>query len=259
VSAIERTRPGKASAPENFLSRWSRRKLEAARTEPLTGVTSAADPGPAVAAPAVEQGQAPLGEAGADMARAETGPVLPPVESLSFDSDYSAFLKPGVDASVQRAALRKLLHDPRFNVMDGLDVYIDDYTRPSPLDATVARGLAQARYILSPPATRINEQGFVEDVPDDEQDAPAGRQADAAHASSTAPTSDTRPAEGDDAGCHPDRLNDDAGRHPDGGSDEAGRADGSSDAAAQPDASGDGASRSRVALAVPPTDQEPGR
>jgi hypothetical protein len=61
-----------------------------------------------------------------------------------------------------------LLHDPRFNVMDGLDVYIDDYTKASPLDASLVKELVSARYILSPPATRVNAQGVVEDVPAEE-------------------------------------------------------------------------------------------
>ena len=40
---------------------------------------------------------------------------------------------PGVDASVKNAALKKLFADPHFNVMDGLDTYIDDYGKPDPI------------------------------------------------------------------------------------------------------------------------------
>jgi hypothetical protein len=29
--------------------------------------------------------------------------------------------------------MRKLFSDPRFNVMDGLDIYIDDYSKPDPM------------------------------------------------------------------------------------------------------------------------------
>jgi hypothetical protein len=42
-------------------------------------------------------------------------------------------MAPGVDHGVRNAAMRKLFSDPRFNVMDGLDVYIDDYSKPDPL------------------------------------------------------------------------------------------------------------------------------
>jgi hypothetical protein len=42
-------------------------------------------------------------------------------------------MKAEVDPETRRAALRTLFSDPRFNVMDGLDVYIDDYSKPDPL------------------------------------------------------------------------------------------------------------------------------
>jgi len=38
-----------------------------------------------------------------------------------------------VDPELRRKALKTLFQDPRFNVMDGLDVYIDDYSKPDPL------------------------------------------------------------------------------------------------------------------------------
>jgi hypothetical protein len=38
-----------------------------------------------------------------------------------------------VDPGVRRQALKTLFQDPQFNVMDGLDVYIDDYSKPDPL------------------------------------------------------------------------------------------------------------------------------
>jgi hypothetical protein len=53
-------------------------------------------------------------------------------------------------------------------VMDGLDVYIDDYSKPSPLEPELARTLMQARYIFDPPKTRVTAEGSVEDVPDGE-------------------------------------------------------------------------------------------
>jgi hypothetical protein len=33
-------------------------------------------------------------------------------------------MQPGVDPALKRQALRTLVRDPRFNVMDGLDIYI---------------------------------------------------------------------------------------------------------------------------------------
>jgi hypothetical protein len=55
------------------------------------------------------------------------------VESLTHDSDFSPFMQPKVDEAVRRAALKKLFTDPRFNVMDGLDIYVGDYTQPDPM------------------------------------------------------------------------------------------------------------------------------
>jgi hypothetical protein len=73
---------------------------------------------------------------------------LPPADKLTFDSDYRAFFHPKVDEDVRRAALKKLFSDPRFNVMDGLDVYIDDYSKTEPIPPAMLAGLRQAQKIL---------------------------------------------------------------------------------------------------------------
>jgi len=54
----------------------------------------------------------------------------------------------GEDAEQLREALKKLFHDPHFNVMDGLDTYIDDYSKPDPLPAAMLATLRQAQKIL---------------------------------------------------------------------------------------------------------------
>lgn len=121
-----------AQDSERFLSRWSRRKHEIARATAAVPVAAAEDVPPVSA-------EAPLPPAAAPappVPAAEAAVVpLPPVETLSFDSDFRPFLKPEVEASVQRAALKKLFSDPHFNVMDGLDIYIDDYNKPDPMPA----------------------------------------------------------------------------------------------------------------------------
>ncbi len=105
----------------DFLKRWARRKREAALKTPV--------------------------EKAAETPAAE----LPPIDSLTFDSDFSAFLRANVDEKVKRAALKKLLHDPRFNVMDGLDTYIDDYTRNEGVSEEMLKTLEHARSTLFPP------------------------------------------------------------------------------------------------------------
>ena len=134
------------------LTRWSKRKLAAARAgtaEPIPSPPALATGEPAAAAPA--SSPAP--------------PELPPVETLTIESDFSAFLQPKVDEPLKRAALRKLFSDPRFNVMDGLDVYIDDYSKSEPIPPELLSQLAHARAVLDPPATRVNASGEVEEVP----------------------------------------------------------------------------------------------
>ncbi len=110
------------------LARWSRRKLEAAKAAPATLPAPTAPTAPPAPA-AVE---------------------LPPVESLNFASDFTAFLRPEVDDKLRRAALKQLFRDPRFNVMDGLDTYIDDYTQADPIAPDVLSDLLQRGFGAAP-------------------------------------------------------------------------------------------------------------
>ena len=136
-------------APERFsLSRWSRRKIEA-RTESATPIAAPAStpvPAPAAAASAAPS-SSPV-----------PAPELPSVDSLTFDSDFTAFLRPEVDETLKRAALKQLFRDPRFNVMDGLDVYIDDYTKADPIPPDVVKDMLQRFAAVAPaPSTTATE------------------------------------------------------------------------------------------------------
>jgi len=129
---------------EPFLSRWLRRKSEAKTAAPV-----GKPPKPAAgAAPGIpmDRDTTQLGPVKAAAAADEREP-LPPVESLTPDSDFAAFMRPEVDASLKRAAFKKLMEDPRFNVMDGLDVYIDDYSKADPLPAGWLEKMSQTRYL----------------------------------------------------------------------------------------------------------------
>jgi len=153
------------------LRRWSQRKLEAAH--------AATEPAPSVAiVPAIVPPPPPADARATEpiTTRDAAAPVLPPIESLTIDSDFTAFFEPKVDEALKRKALKQLFRDPRFNVMDGLHIYIDDYSQPDPISPEIVREMVQGRYIFDPPKTRVNEQGAVEDVPPDvtlvEPDAP---------------------------------------------------------------------------------------
>ena len=138
----------------------------AARAVALGGGLAAPAPGWPAAAPgpgvSVAQAAAPAGPAPADLAPAEPAPAepapadrvppaaLPPpptladVAALTAESDYARFVAPGVDHGVKNAALKKLFTDPHFNIMDGLDTYIDDYGKPDPLPPGMLRQMAQS-------------------------------------------------------------------------------------------------------------------
>jgi hypothetical protein len=110
---------------------------------------------------------------------------LPPVESLTFDSDFTAFMQGGVDADVRRAAVRKLLRDPRFNVMDGLDVYIDDYSQPDPIAPEMLARLAHSVATLNPQGPGLDVHGGKVGLPGGDADAPGDGRAGRAPASGT--------------------------------------------------------------------------
>jgi hypothetical protein len=115
---------------EDFLRRWARRKRQAA------------------AAPAAQP------------ADGSPAPELPPLESINFESDFKAFMHSKVEEGVKRAALKKLFSDPRFNVMDGLDTYIDDYSKEDPIPDAMLATLEHARQTLFGPK---KEQPAVEE------------------------------------------------------------------------------------------------
>ena len=113
---------------DGFLSRWSKRK--AGKLD---------DP--------VEQPKE-VAKRPAPVSPEEPAPppvTLEDVEKIDrFDPDFSAFMKPDVDPAVQQAALKKMFTDPHFNVMDGLDIYIDDYSKPDPLPPGMLERMVQS-------------------------------------------------------------------------------------------------------------------
>jgi len=137
----------------NFLSRWSRRKAQVRE-----GVAVPGEAAPAPAQPAA--GDAAAGAPGAVRVRpappdpithrpaaAPPLPTLADVAALAPQSDYTRFVATGVAPEVKNAALKKLFTDPHFNVMDGLDTYIDDYGKPDPLPVGMLRKMAQSQLL----------------------------------------------------------------------------------------------------------------
>lgn len=98
---------------DGFLRRWSRLKRE------------------------VEDSDQPLEAERERPARDHDDDSVPPLGSLSFDSDFSPFLSDRVSEMVRRQALRKLFHMPAMNVVDGLDDYAEAFNNFEPLGAVV--------------------------------------------------------------------------------------------------------------------------
>lgn len=152
-----------------FFGRWSRRKAQvrtgqAVPAEPPRPVVSAVSAplagdganAPAVSRPVVQplppEAPAPSDEQTARRANevvAEPPPALSldDVKALTPEADFSPFVAREVSPEVRNAAMRKLFADPKFNVMDGLDIYIDDYSKPDPLPPALARQLVSAQFM----------------------------------------------------------------------------------------------------------------
>lgn len=128
---------------ESFLGRWSRRK----RTEPeqrqdedvkVAGVVATQHAADAAAAQTGEPAHKDAAAPPAD---------LPNIEDLTPSSDYRRFMQPDVPRASRNAAMKKLFTDPHFNLMDGLDIYIDDYTKEDPIPLEMLKDLAQSRML----------------------------------------------------------------------------------------------------------------
>jgi hypothetical protein len=105
---------------ESVLSRWSRRKQEAAQTPPVKEevVARVVDADLATPIPTEDVPEtAPLTDAD-----------MPDIDTLAADSDFTGFMSPGVSDKLRNLALRKLFQAPVFNIRDGLDEYDEDYT-----------------------------------------------------------------------------------------------------------------------------------
>lgn len=137
--------------PGDFLARWSRLKREA-RAAVAERRPAAADP----AAPPPAAATAPPAEAQL--------PELPPIDSLTKDSDYTPFLRPGVPEALRKAALRKLWQsDPVFANLDGLLEYGEDFGEPF----RAAGAIATVYRVLKgmPDATEEKEPDQAEGAP----------------------------------------------------------------------------------------------
>jgi len=120
---------------EDFLHRWSRRKLAAHQD-------------------ATEPSQDELADSKTEIDPLPTDADMPPIETLTEDSDYSGFLSPGVSEALRKQALRKLFHSASCNICDGLDDYDEDFTKFAELGDIIT---ADMKHQLEMEAQRIRE------------------------------------------------------------------------------------------------------
>lgn len=117
-----------------FLQRWSKRKQQQseALTQPLPEEALAPD-------------QQPVTETSPELPDQQTDEEieLPDVDSLHAGSDVSMFFSSKVSAELKQQALRKLFHQPEFNVRCPLDEYAEDYSQMPLLSAEAAGKVRQ--------------------------------------------------------------------------------------------------------------------
>lgn len=117
---------------EAFLDRWSRLKQQKLQEEARDEARDEAQP-----PPAVEAGQEPAPAA-----------PLPAIEDLNSDSDFKAFMDPGVDAGTRRTALKKLFTNSHFSTIDPFEPYSIDLTGEDPIPEAMLKTLDHARRVL---------------------------------------------------------------------------------------------------------------
>src|SRR5215831_4525770 len=121
------------SEPENFIARWSRRKREAAEDAEATKSSAAPDAAAEGAHPSEDQSDTALGRGDARRSpEAAFDPTkLPPIETITAETDITAFLAPGVPAELTRAALRRAwAADPKIRDFIGLSENSWDFNAP---------------------------------------------------------------------------------------------------------------------------------
>lgn len=128
---------------DNFLSRWSKRKLEVREQEKLADTTPVKPESTMPAALAnetlaIEQPELPL-PTEADLLAVEQG------------GDIKAFMVDKVSKELKNKAFKALFSRPEFNVMDGLDIYIDDYNKFTPLSQEDIGKMTLSKQLLSRP------------------------------------------------------------------------------------------------------------
>ncbi|MEP6558235.1 MAG: DUF3306 domain-containing protein, partial [Burkholderiales bacterium] len=137
---------------DGFLSRWSRRKDAQRQGAPADEPVASSLPKTqaVVDSVAASDRESPQSSAPPNGV-ADSEPTKPlslnDARALTAESDFVPFMARGVAPDVRNAAMKQLFADPHYNVMDGLDIYIEDYTKTVPLPISVIKRMAAAQFL----------------------------------------------------------------------------------------------------------------
>lgn len=165
---VDATDKNVSAAPADgfSLSRWSRLKRSGTESGVASAQSGAVLPA-SVANTSTSAESAVASERTADAGPDGTQP-LPPLSSISLAEDFTPFMQAKVPQAIRQQALKALFKEPHFNVMDGLDIYIDDYTVFEPISPEVMATLSSWKTIMNPPQQVVTPGGYAVDVESDE-------------------------------------------------------------------------------------------
>ena len=129
-----------AEEQSGFLGRWARRKTDVLQGKAVQESVVVAKPAPLPVASQVNPNPEQEYEKPPELS-------LEDVKLLTKDSDFKPFMAQNVGADVRNAAMKKLFSDPHFNVMDGLDTYIDDYSKSDPIPESMLRAMTSSKFL----------------------------------------------------------------------------------------------------------------
>jgi hypothetical protein len=130
-----------------FFSRWSQRKQAVKQGVPLAEEKN----GALATSPSSAMGAKQASTGAKDQTAQTPEPVkaltLEDVAKLTPESDFTAYMTQGVSPEVRNAAMKKILADPHYNIMDGLDIYIGDYNTPDPMPEGMLAKMVGAQFL----------------------------------------------------------------------------------------------------------------
>lgn len=149
-----------AETSGGFIGRWAQRKNDVRQGKPVAEPAVPEQPVPAAprplagppTVPVAASGVAVNAQAGDTATEGEDKKSLPAlsledVKMLTKESDFSPFMASNVGPEIRNAAMKKLFEDPHFNIMDGLDIYIDDYSISEPIPESMLRQMVSAKFL----------------------------------------------------------------------------------------------------------------